>query len=210
MRKILLISALVISLGMMAQDKVKTVHVLGDNAMAQVVTEMTEGLTMDNRCEDSNCTSLILRNGWDDLVTHFLKGEVVLIHLGWNDMDETSDCYASIAEFEDNLEKMVTDIQAQKAIPVLCTPMAIPYFHDGLYVMRLGAYPEAVRRVAKKTHCFLLDMELETSAWWGRLSEHEADTYHQGETLTPAGQHEVAQIGRHILMRDKKLRKKLQ
>ena len=83
---------------------------------------------------------------------------------------------------------------------MLCTPIAQPYYREGLLVDRLGGYDDAVRRLAQYYHLPLLDLETLTRAWWSSLSEDDATAYIAGSkaneavVLTESGAREVAKM----------------
>jgi hypothetical protein len=73
---------------------------------------------------------------------------------------------------------MIQNLQKQKVTPILCTPVAQHYFVDSTLVLRYGAYPEAVRRVAKRMEVDLVDVENLTVEWLNSLGAEVANDYY--------------------------------
>ncbi len=90
--------------------------------------------------------------------------------------------------------QMIQEAEKKKLKVILCTPVAQFYFRDGIFCPRYGAYPEAVRRVAKRMKVALIDLELETSSWLTRLGETESQNYFTDGYLNADGAREVARI----------------
>ena len=187
-----------------------TVWLAGDGWMAERDSSLTEvrgwgqalplyldrNVAVQNMAKAGRSTRSYRQDGrWEELLSRVGKKDVLLIQFGAEDMRQGDTAtYASIALFEENLMQMVQEAQKKKLTVVLCTPVAQCFFHDGIFCPRYGAYPEAIRRVAKRMNVALVDLELETSGWLTRLGETEAQNYFRDGYLNADGANEVARL----------------
>ena len=162
---------------------------------------LDENVPVQNEAKAGRSTRSYRKDGrWDELLSKVAKNDVLLIQFGAEDMHQADTAnYASISLFEENLMRMVVEAQKKKLTVVLMTPVAQCFFRDGIYRPRYGAYPEAIRRVAKRMNVPVLDIELETSGWLTRLGEMEAQTFYVEGYLTGDGAMEVARITARML-----------
>lgn len=111
--------------------------------------------------------SFIAEGRWDMVLDRLERGDIVIIQFGHNDTKRSDpNRYASISEYRTNLIKMVKDVKAEGAIPVLATPIARRKFDwQGNPVQAHGGYVEAMRDVARFTNVTLLDMNTATTQW---------------------------------------------
>lgn len=157
---------------------------------------LDQNVTVQNMAKAGRSTRSYRQDGrWDELLSRVGKKDVLFIQFGAEDLHQADTAsYASIALFEENLMQMIQEAEKKKLNVMLCTPVAQFYFHDGIFCPRYGAYPEAVRRVAKRMKVALIDLELETSSWLTRLGETEAQNYFTDGYLNADGAREVARI----------------
>lgn len=187
-----------------------TVWLAGDGWMAERDSTQTEvrgwgqnlslyldqNIAVQNMAKTGRSTRSFRQDGrWDELLSRVGKKDVLFIQFGADDMRQADTAsYASIALFEENLMQMVQEAEKKKLTVVLCTPVAQCYFRDGIFCPRYGAYPEAIRRVAKRMNVALIDLELETSGWLTRLGETEAQNFFTDGYLNGDGAREVARL----------------
>lgn len=162
---------------------------------------LDENVKVQNEAKTGRSTRSYRQDGrWDELLSKAAKKDVLLIQFGAEDLRQADTAtYASIANFEENLMQMVEEAQKKKLTVVLMTPVAQCFFKDGIFCPRYGAYPEAIRRVAKRMEVPVLDIELETSGWLTRLGETEAQNFYVEGYLTGDGAMEVARIAARML-----------
>ncbi len=86
-----------------------------------------------------------------DIRIHHLNAEVVFINYGVNDVRSN----VSLEQYEKQLAKLVTDARAHGAIPVLQVPNPV----KGMKA-RDAEFREAVRQLAEKEQCLLVDHPL--------------------------------------------------
>ena len=68
--------------------------------------------------------------------------------------------------FRDNLRRFIAETRARGATPILATPVCRRKFdREGKLVPTHGAYPEAVRAVAREEKTPLLELEQATARW---------------------------------------------
>ena len=169
------LSILLISICMLLPQKHTTVYMIGDSTMANKQVDkfpetgwgmpfskmFDETITIDNRSLNGRSTkSFINEKRWQPIVEALKEGDYVFIEFGHN--DEKIDKPAvgtSIEEFKTNLVKFITEARAAKAIPILLTPVNRWKFDSlGKFEDTHGAYPDAVREVAKSDNVLFIDM----------------------------------------------------
>ena len=107
------------------------------------------------------------------------KKSYILIQLGTNDLREDIPAqYSSSETFALRLNKIISTAHKNKINIVLCTPLAQPYYKDGLLINRLGIYPDIIRRVATYNHVLLLDLETASRNWLIGMTEDQAAAYY--------------------------------
>ncbi len=169
------LSILLISMYMLLPQKHTTVYMIGDSTMANKQVDkfpetgwgmpfskmFDETITVDNRSLNGRSTkSFINEKRWQPIVEALKEGDYVFIEFGHN--DEKIDKPAvgtSIEEFKTNLVKFITEARAAKATPILLTPVNRWKFDSlGKFEDTHGAYPDAVREVAKANNVLFIDM----------------------------------------------------
>lgn len=161
-------------------------------------TYLTSGVQVDNRAEAQESVQSLLTSGrWESLLGELKRNDIVMIQLGRLDIDETNPMfYLPLSEFEVKLMQLVTDAQKKNARVILLTQVANHYWKEGEFRYRLGAYPEGVRRVAKRTGVPMVDIEQLTSDMQQELGEEASAVYYVegGEALTEQGALEVGEL----------------
>ena len=98
---------------------------------------------------------------WDALLAELKPGDYVLVQFGHNDeKSENPSVYADVrTDYPANLARFVKEVRAKGGHPVLLTPVARRRFAaDGTVQDTHGAYPDAVRAVARAESVPLIDM----------------------------------------------------
>jgi lysophospholipase L1-like esterase len=104
---------------------------------------------------------------WDALLEELKPGDYVFVQFGHNDEKaENPAVYADARTgYPRNLSRFVSEARARGAHAVLLTPVARRRFAaDGTLQDTHGAYPDAVRAVARSESVPLIDMERRSSA----------------------------------------------
>ena len=207
-------SLLLVAIGsvtaLMAQQRI---WLLGDGTMASPVeenqnvvgwgdallTRVQAGIEVKNLAAyGMNLNEFAQKGGLDSLIVEKVRKDILLVQVGQNDLKETNMLqYSSLELFTERLLALVEAAQAKKMQVVLCTPMAQPYYKDGVLIDRLGGYAEAVRRVAVSSGVLLVDLEKLSKDWMASLGEDGVAAYYVGldTTHTPEGEYLLNEDG---------------
>lgn len=121
----------------------------------------TEAVAVENRALNGRSTVSFRAEGhWQKILDALEPGDWVLIQFGHNDEKENNPSVYAAAEdaYPENLRRFVEEIRARGAEPILATPIVRRRFEGGTLVPTHGAYPDAVRKVAKAAEVPLLEM----------------------------------------------------
>lgn len=138
----------------------------------------------------------------DSLLMPFGKKDVLLIQFGQNDLHETNYVqYSPVDVFIQRLSVVIAAAQEKKMHVILCTPLAEPFYMDGKLIDRLGAYPQAVRRLAEQKQLPLVDMEAVTRAWLTEIGEEGAVGYYADLDIhhSPKGEYLLNEEGAKVV-----------
>jgi lysophospholipase L1-like esterase len=158
------------------------VFMIGDSTMANKPLDLPErgwGMALgqffvdpamiQNHAVNGRSTKSFIDEGrWQKVLTELKPGDFVIIQFAHNDEKrEDPKRYADPSgSFRDNLRRFITESRAKGANPILATPVCRRKFNAaGKLVDTHGAYPDAVRAVAKTERVPLLDLERATAKW---------------------------------------------
>lgn len=103
------------------------------------------------------------------------RATYVLIQFGHNDQSRVPERWTDLAaEFGPNLRRMVAEVRAAGAVPVLVTPLARREFRDGRLQNPLEPWSAAVRSVANELKVPLVDLNRRSAALVQRLGAERA------------------------------------
>lgn len=175
-RLLLLPLALCCLLGM-APDPI-TVFLAGDSTMAQKLVSRrpetgwgealqqhfdVDRVRVVNLARNGRSTRSFQTEGrWGALLEEVRPGDYVFVQFGHNDEKrENASVYADPqTDYPGNLRRFARDVRERGAHPVLLTPVARRRFTaDGTVQDTHGAYPDAVRLVARSDSIPLIDMQ---------------------------------------------------
>lgn len=129
----------------------------------------TEPAMVSNQARSGRSTKSFIAEGrWATLLADVQAGDFVIIQFGHNDEKVNLPKVGTDAatEFQDNLRRFIREVREKQATPVLATPVSRRKFDaTGKLVPTHGAYPDAIRGVAKAEDVPLLDLERDTAAW---------------------------------------------
>ena len=163
-----------------------TIYICGDSTAAtyppenapitgwgQLLGDYLPNVNVVNKAVGGRSTKSFLAEGrLTDIERTIQPGDLLLIQFTHND---TSDLVWRHTDpntsFSANLEIYVDTAQLHGAIPVLVTPIPRRYWRDGELVDAHGAYPDAIRRLAKKRNIHLLDVTAESMAKFRQMGE---------------------------------------
>ena len=168
------------------RERKMTIYICGDSTAAtyppenapitgwgQLLGDYLPNVNVVNKAVGSRSTKSFLAEGrLTDIERTIQPGDLLLIQFTHND---TSDLVWRHTDpntsFSANLEIYVDTARLHGAIPVLVTPIPRRYWRDGELVDAHGAYPDAIRRLAKKRNIHLLDVTGESMAKFRQMGE---------------------------------------
>lgn len=179
--KTLFVAALALAASLAAAEPPR-VLLAGDSTMADKPLDLPErgwgmalgahfkpGVAVRNHAMNGRSTRSFINEGrWEKLLAETRAGDFVIIQFGHNDekVDNPKVGTDPRTTFPENLRRFVRDVRARNATPILATPVARRKFgRDGKLQPTHGAYPDAIRAVAKEDKVALLELEHATNAW---------------------------------------------
>jgi lysophospholipase L1-like esterase len=183
-RRALLGLLLLAALG--AAPRPVTMFVVGDSTAAQKLATRrpetgwgealqqyfdVDDVRVENHARNGRSTRTFIAEGrWQAVVERAQPGDWVLVQFGHNDESvDKVDRYTPPADFRRNLTRMVRDVRARRANPVLLTPVRRRKFDSaGTLVDTHGEYPDLVRAVAAEQGVPLLDLHASTASLLAR------------------------------------------
>ena len=115
------------------------------------------------------------------------KGDYVFIQFGHNDMK--SKAPDALAKYEENLGKLVREIQEKGGTPVLVTSMERK---GGVEKDTLAGYPDAMKRVAEKEKAALIDLHAMSRQLYVGLGKDLNAAFQDGTHHNNFGSYEIA------------------
>ena len=181
-RSVFLFAALVTAPLFSAPSAAPRVFMIGDSTMANKPLDLPErgwgmamgdfltapGMVQNHAVNGRSTKSFIDEGRWAKVVAELKAGDFVIIQFAHNDeKKEDPKRYTDPATaFRDNLRRFIRETRAKGASPILATPVCRRKFDShGKLVDTHGAYPKAVRVVAKEEKVPLLDLERATAKW---------------------------------------------
>jgi lysophospholipase L1-like esterase len=172
-----ILACMLLGVGAQAQDKkVVTIFLAGDSTMAEKLPTkrpetgwgeflqqaLDEGrVKVENHAKNGRSTRTFIAEGlWQQILDKLKKGDYVFIQFGHNDESKSkTDRYTPPDDYRANLVRMVNEVHARKAHPVLLTPVMRRRFDaEHRLVDSHGEYPDIVRGVAASQKVPLLDL----------------------------------------------------
>jgi len=188
------LSILLLAMYLLVLQKHTTVYMIGDSTMANKQPDkfpetgwgmpfskmFNASVTVDNRSMNGRSTkSFINEKRWQPIVDALNEGDYVFIEFGHNDEKVDKPAVGtSIEAFKTNLVKFIVETRAAKAIPILLTPVNRWKFDSlGHFEDTHGAYPDAVRDVAKTYNVPLIDMYQKTKVLMEKIGAEASHTW---------------------------------
>jgi pectinesterase len=153
-----------------------TIYLAGDSTMAEKVPERRpetgwgealprffrqgEVRIVNGAANGRSTRTFIAEGRWRGIIDSLDRGDYVFVQFGHNDEAvDRPDRYTPPDDYRANLVRMVSDVRAEGAIPVLFTPVRRRKFDaSGRLVDTHGVYPDLVRSVARELDVPLIDM----------------------------------------------------
>lgn len=217
MKRILLIMCVALCLPLLCMGKERLV-LIGDASMAphsianpdvrgwgeKLSALFTDKVEVVNFAQAGESTHTLVDVRLKKIIDQCQSGDFVVLQLGQNDLrDDHGNMYYTAEEMARQLANIVAQLQKKRTKVILCTPIVQPYFKDEQIVLRMGVYSDVIRRVAKATETYLIDLEVLTLNWMNRIGEQNAslffkhvstDTQRREYMLTEAGATEVSRM----------------
>lgn len=157
-------------------------HLVGDSTMADKPVEppnpehgwgqmlplffRPEHAILNHAINGRSTKSFIDEGSWDKVLSSLRPGDFVILQFGHNDEKrEDPTRFAAPATYRANLARMIADVRAHHATPILATPVARrSWTSSGELFDTHGDYPEQVRSLAAAEHVPLIELLELTSA----------------------------------------------
>lgn len=150
---------------------------------------LNDDIKIDIRSRGGRSTKSFIADGiWDKLIADVKKGDYVFIQFGHNDASKKPERHASYADYKANLTRMINEVRAKGATPVLLTPMVQRTFRNGILVDdRLKGYPGIMRKLAKEMNVQLIDCHQKTRDFVITIGDKASIPYyrHLGPGIDP-------------------------
>ena len=143
--------------------------------------------------------SFITNGHWAGLLSSTYTGDVVIIQFGINDSSSNAEKhttldYSSSEEYEGivvgnyqpNLKRMIADVRAKGAIPILCTTTNSRSFTGSTPNPTVPTYNAAIRTVAAEEGVSLIDINAKHLQWLAEVGFEGAEPYYVTDKLDPS------------------------
>jgi lysophospholipase L1-like esterase len=177
-----------------------TVFLLGDstvtdqprepwNSWGQMLTRFFKpGIAVANHAESGeSLKSSLGAHRVEKVLASLQPGDYVFVQFGHNDQKDHA--INAVATFQTNLTKLVADVRARHAIPVLVTSMERT---SGVVSNTLAQYPDTARLVAKENAVALIDLNLMSRAFYQALGPDLQKAFQDGTHHNAYGSYELA------------------
>lgn len=177
-----------------------TVFLLGDstvtdqptepwNSWGQMLTRFFKpGVAIANHAESGeSIKSSLSAHRVEKVLTSLKAGDYVFIQFGHNDMKDRAT--NALAVYKGNLERIVSEVRARQATPVLITSMERM---AGLDQDTLGEYPSTVIEVAHELDVTLIDLHAMSRTLYRALGSHLKRAFQDGTHHNAYGSYELA------------------
>jgi DNA sulfur modification protein DndE len=187
-----------------AAESSPQIHLIGDSTMADKKPneepERGWGMALPSFCRDPKIVhnhavngrstkSFIDEGRWEKVRSELQPGDFVIIQFGHNDekKEDPKRFTDPATTYSENLRLFVRETREKGANPILATPVARRTFNaEGKLVDTHGAYPDAVRAVAKSEHVPLLDLQRNTADWLQKAGDEPSKQFF---VWVPAGKY---------------------
>ncbi len=134
-----------------------------------------------NHAMGGRSTKTFIEEGrWDRLLSEVRKGDYVFIQFGHNDASTRPERHASYEDYRKNLIRMIEEVRAKKANPVLLTSVVMRTFKDSNLIDDcLKGYPVITRQLAKEYNVPMIDINLKTRDFITMLGDEDSKPYYR-------------------------------
>lgn len=130
-----------------------------------------------NKAKNGRSTKTFLSEGlWQSIINNAGEGDYVIIQFGHNDESkEKKERYATPDTFMMNLTRFIQETRAQKAIPILFTPVSRRKFDStGTALETHQAYSALVKIVAEKEKVFCFDLDTKSRELYQQMGKENS------------------------------------
>ena len=120
-----------------------------------------------------SCTSFLAQLRLDKILTQLKKGDYVIVEFGHNDEKEKKAGDGAWYSYSRNLKIFADRVREAGGTVIFCTPTARRFFNDDHKSVRNthGAYPEAMKTVAKREDVPIIDLTSMSTTFYETLGE---------------------------------------
>lgn len=142
---------------------------------------LSDEVEVVNHAMGGRSTKTFIGEGrWDKLLSQVSAGDYVFIQFGHNDASTRPERHASYDDYRANLVRMISDVRAKDANPVLLTSVVMRTFQKGnLIDDRLKGYPVITRQIAKEYGVPMIDINLKTRDFITMLGDEKSKAYYR-------------------------------
>ncbi len=142
---------------------------------------LSDEVEVVNHAMGGRSTKTFIGEGrWDKLLSQVSAGDYVFIQFGHNDASTRPERHASYDDYRANLVRMISDVRAKDANPVLLTSVVMRTFQKGNLVDdRLKGYPVITRQIAKEYGVPMIDINLKTRDFITILGDEDSKAYYR-------------------------------
>ena len=181
-RRFLLLAVLLSGFARVPAAEPPRLFMVGDSTMANKPLDLpevgwgmvlgkffTDPAMVHNHAVNGRSTKSFIDEGrWQKVLDELRAGDFVIVQFGHNDekIENPKVGTDSATVFRDNLRRYIRETRAKHATPILATPVCRRKFDAaGKLQDTHGAYPDALRAVAKEENVPLLELERATAKW---------------------------------------------
>jgi lysophospholipase L1-like esterase len=123
--------------------------------------------------------SFVTQGYFSQLEREIRAGDTLLIQFGHNDekIEDPTRYTDAQTDYKIWLTRYIDLARSRDATPVLLTPVARRKFENGVLVDTHGAYAQAVRDLASRTHTPLIDLAADSMRWISSLGDQASKRY---------------------------------
>lgn len=142
---------------------------------------LSDEVEVVNHAIGGRSTKTFISEGrWDKLLSQVNAGDYVFIQFGHNDASTRPERHTSYDDYRANLIRMISDVRAKGANPVLLTSVVMRTFQKGNLVDdRLKGYPVITRQVTKEYGVPMIDVNLKTRDFITMLGDEDSKAYYR-------------------------------
>lgn len=123
--------------------------------------------------------SFVTQGYFSQIEREIRKGDTLLIQFGHNDqkIEDPTRYTDAQTDYETWLSRYIELARSRGATPVLLTSVARRKFENGVLVDTHGAYAQAVRELAARSHTPLIDLAADSMRWIASLGDEASRRY---------------------------------